>query len=39
MYAIHAVDAAITASFDLKVTLSVILRQMINPKARMLPTS
>jgi PAS domain S-box-containing protein len=30
MYAIHAVDAAITASFDLKVTLSVILRQMIN---------
>jgi PAS domain S-box-containing protein len=30
MYAIHSVDAAITASFDLKVTLSVILRQMIN---------
>lgn len=30
LYAIHAVDAAITASFDLKVTLSVILRQMIN---------
>jgi HD-GYP domain-containing protein (c-di-GMP phosphodiesterase class II) len=28
--ALHAVDAAITASFDLKVTLSVILRQMIN---------
>jgi PAS domain S-box-containing protein len=30
LYAIHSVDAAITASFDLKVTLSVILRQMIN---------
>jgi len=30
LYALHAVDAAITASFDLKVTLSVILRQMIN---------
>ena len=28
--ALHAVDAAITASFDLNVTLSVILRQMIN---------
>jgi PAS domain S-box-containing protein len=28
--ALHAVDAAITANFDLKVTLSVILRQMIN---------
>jgi PAS domain S-box-containing protein len=26
----HTVDAAITASFDLKVTLSVILRQMMN---------
>ena len=30
LYALHSVDAAITASFDLKVTLSVILRQMIN---------
>ncbi len=30
LYALHAVDAAISASFDLKVTLSVILRQMIN---------
>ena len=30
LYAIHAADAAISASFDLKVTLSVILRQMIN---------
>ena len=30
LYAIHSVDAAITASFDLKVTLSVVLRQMIN---------
>jgi PAS domain S-box-containing protein len=30
LYALHAVDAAITASFDLKVTLSVILRQLIN---------
>jgi PAS domain S-box-containing protein len=29
LYALHAVDAAITASFDLNVTLSVILRQMI----------
>ncbi len=28
--ALHAVDAAITSSFDLNVTLSVILRQMIN---------
>jgi PAS domain S-box-containing protein len=28
--ALHAVDAAITASFDLNVTLSVILRQMIS---------
>ena len=28
--ALHTVDAAITASFDLKVTLSVILRQIIN---------
>ena len=28
--ALHAVDEAITASFDLNVTLSVILRQMIN---------
>ena len=28
--AIHAIDEAITASFDLKLTLSVILRQMIN---------
>jgi PAS domain S-box-containing protein len=30
LYALHSVDAAITASFDLKVTLSVILRQTIN---------
>ena len=30
LYAHHAVDAAITASFDLKVTLSVILRQLMN---------
>lgn len=30
LYAHHAVDAAITASFDLKVTLSVILRQTMN---------
>jgi PAS domain S-box-containing protein len=30
LYALHSVDAAITGSFDLKVTLSVILRQMIN---------
>jgi PAS domain S-box-containing protein len=28
--ALHAVDAVITASFDLNVTLSVILRQLIN---------
>ena len=28
--ALHSVDAAITSSFDLNVTLSVILRQMIN---------
>lgn len=28
--ALHAIDAAITASFDLKVTLSVILREIIN---------
>ncbi|HVM70882.1 MAG TPA: HD domain-containing phosphohydrolase [Anaerolineales bacterium] len=30
LYALHSVDAAITGSFDLQVTLSVILRQMIN---------
>ena len=30
LYALHSVDAAITASFDLKVTLSVLLRQLIN---------
>jgi HD-GYP domain-containing protein (c-di-GMP phosphodiesterase class II) len=30
LYALHSIDVAITASFDLKVTLSVILRQMIN---------
>lgn len=28
--ALHAIDAAITASFDLKVTLSVILREILN---------
>lgn len=28
--ALHSIDAAITASFDLKVTLAVILRQIIN---------
>ncbi len=28
--ALHAVDAAITSSFDLNITLSVILRQLIN---------
>jgi PAS domain S-box-containing protein len=30
LYALHAVDTAITASLDLNVTLSVILRQIIN---------
>ena len=30
LHAIHAIDAAITASFDLKLTLSVILRQTLN---------
>jgi len=30
MSALHVVDAAITASYDLKVTLSVILREVIN---------